>query len=128
MACITSGTGGLLAADKEALIGDMDMLYSATTSNILLFVDGTWLTPDADVVIPGVVRHALLEAGVVHARACPRSLAGRCEAMALTNSGWFIRPVTSINGRPLHTHGVPFEQLLSVLAGQSGIPEGLPCA
>lgn len=118
---------GLLAEDREALITDTDMLYAAPTSNILLWVDGVWLTPDADVVVPGVVRHALIDAGVVRARVCPRSLADRCEAMALVNSGWFIRPVTSMNGRPLHTHAALFEQLVSVLAGQSGIPEELPC-
>jgi len=118
---------GLLAEDKEALICDADMLYSATTSNILLFVDGVWLTPDADAVVPGVVRHSLLEAGVARKCSCPRSLADRCEAMTLTNSGWFIRPVASINGRSLRTHGAPFELLMSVLNGQPGIPEKISC-
>ncbi len=118
---------GFLSEDKDALICDADMLYSATTSNILLFVDGTWLTPDADAVVPGVVRQVLLEAGVARACSCPRSLADKCEAMALTNSGWFIRPVASINGRPLCTHGASFEVLVSVLEGQPGVPENIPC-
>jgi len=118
---------GLLAENEEALICDADMLYSATTSNVLLFAGGVWWTPDADVVLPGVVRRAFVDAGVVHYSACARSLAERCEAMALTNSGWLIRSVTSINGRPLRTHGAPFDQLVAVLQGRSGIPEEFLC-
>jgi len=116
-----------LAENEEALICDANMLYSATTSNILLFVDGAWLTPEADAVVPGVVRHALIEAGVVRACSCPRDLLDMCEAIALTNSGWFIRPVASINGRRLSTHGASFDPLYSVLRGRAGIPSRLPC-
>jgi len=118
---------GLLAEDEEALICDADMLCSASTSNILLFADGVWLTPDTDAVVPGVVRHALLKVGVARACPCPLDLAERCEAIALTNSGWFIRPVASINGRKLSMDGAPFEQLAAVLAGQAGIPEEFVC-
>jgi len=119
---------GLLAKGEEALVCDAEMLYSAPTSNIMLFMDGTWMTPNADSVVPGVVRHTLIEYGVVRACPCPHALAEACEAIALTNSGWFIRPVATINGRTLRMHGAPFEQLVAVLTGQAGIPEGLPCA
>jgi len=118
---------GLLAKDEEVLICDAEMLYSAPTSNILLFVDGVWLTPDTDAVVPGVVRHALLKAGVVRACPCPYDLAERCEGIALTNSGWFIRPVASINGRKLSTNGAPFDLLCSALRGRAGVPTRLPC-
>jgi len=118
---------GLLAEDEEALICDADMLYSATTSNILLLVDGVWLTPDADVVVPGVVRDALLKAGVARACPCPHDLAESCEAIALTNSGWFVRPVASINGRKLSTDGTSFDILYSALRGRAGVPPRLPC-
>ncbi len=119
---------GLLAEDEEALICDVDMLYSATTSNVLLFVDGVWRTPDADAVLPGVVRRAFVDAGVVHSSACMRSSTARCEAMALTNSGWFIRPVAFVDGRPLRTQGIPFDQLVSALRGRAGIPEEFSCS
>jgi len=118
---------GLLAEDEEALICDTDMLYSAPTSNIFLLADGVWLTPDADVVVPGVVRHALLKAGLARACPCPHDLAERCEAIALTNSGWFIRPVASINGQKLSTNSAPFDLLYSVLRGQAGVPSRLLC-
>ncbi|MDQ6959007.1 MAG: aminotransferase class IV [Mariprofundaceae bacterium] len=117
----------MLAEGEEALICDTNMLYSAPTSNIFLFVEGVWLTPDADVVLPGVVRHALLKAGVARTCPCPHDLAARCEAIALTNSGWFVRPVTSINGRKLRTDGAPFDSLYSVLRGRAGVPPRLPC-
>jgi len=118
---------GLLAENEEALICDAKMLYSAPTSNILLFVDGAWLTPDAEVVVPGVVRHALIEENTVRACPCPRGLVDMCESIALTNSGWFIRPVASVNGRTLCMHSAPFEKLTATIAGQVGIPEGFTC-
>jgi len=117
----------MFAGDEEALICDAHMLYSAPTSNILLFADGVWLTPDTDTVVPGVVRHALLKAEVVRACPCPNDLADRCEAIALTNSGWFIRPVASINGRKLSVDSAFFDLLYSVLRGRPGVPSRLPC-
>jgi len=118
---------GLLAEDEEALICDANILYSAPTSNILLLVDGVWLAPDTDAVVPGVVRHALLKAGVARACPCPHDLAESCEAIALTNSGWFIRPVASINGRKLSVNGAPFDLLYSALKGRAGVPPNLSC-
>jgi len=118
---------GLLAKDEEVLICDAEILYSAPTSNILLLVDGVWLTPDADAVVPGVVRHALLKAGVACACPCPHDLTESCKAIALTNSGWFIRPVASINGRKLSVNGAPFDLLCSALRDRAGVPPSLPC-
>lgn len=117
----------LLGKNEEALICDSHQIYSAPTSNIMLFVDGAWLTPSSDAVVPGVVRHALLDADVVHACPCPRSLTDRCEAIVLTNSGWFIRPVASIDGRKLHVDGAYFHTLYSVLIGQTGVPVRFLC-
>ncbi len=118
---------GLLAEEEEALICDADRLCSASTANILLFVDGAWITPDADMILRGVVRQALIDDRAVRPCPCPRVLADTCEAMALTNSGWFIRPVASINGRKLGTDGALFDLLYPVLMGRAGVPLRLPC-
>jgi len=120
-------SNGLLGQDEEALICDADTLYSAATSNVLLFVDGAWATPDADAAMPGVVRSALIKGGAVRPLQCPRAVADVCEAIALTNSGWFVRPVASINGRKLSTDGASFDLLYSVLAGRAGVPSNLTC-
>jgi len=117
----------LLGEDEEALICDASQLYSAATSNILLFANGAWVTPDAAAVLPGVVRSALIEDGAARPFRCPRELADACEAIALTNSGWFIRPAASINGRKLSTDGASFELLYSVLAGRAGAPSRFLC-
>ncbi len=114
---------GLLADGEEALICDATGICSAPTANILLFQAGEWLTPAADSVLPGVVRNVLMESGCIRLAPCPVGLADTCDAAALTNSGWFVRPVTSINGRSLATTGMAFEQLFSILRGRAGVPE-----
>jgi len=113
---------GLLACAEEALICDETNIYSAATANVMLLQGGEWLTPAADAVLPGVVRAALIQAGCARLCPCPRGLAHTCDAIALTNSGWFVRPVASINGRKLQASGTAFARLYAPLLGQPGAP------
>ncbi len=112
-----------LAEGEEALICDRDRLVSAPTSNLLLHVRGRWLTPDSDSALPGIVRGALIAAGVITPEPCPQHYARICDAAALTNSGAFIRPVTGIDGRRLPLNGGAFTPLYAALNGQEGVPE-----
>jgi len=114
---------GLLADGEEALICDADRICSAPTANILLFQSGEWITPATDAALPGVVRNALIGSGCIRLAPCLLELADTCDAAALTNSGWFVRPVASINGRSLATAGMAFEQLFSILRGRTGAPK-----
>jgi len=118
---------GLLNRGEEALICDRMCIYSACTSNAMFFQDGEWLTPDGDMVLPGVIREALIAQGCVKICRCPLDLADTCDAVALTNSVWFVRPVASINGRGLKTDGPPFDRLRAVLYGNPGVPGDLAC-
>lgn len=107
---------------ETALICDAEYLYSGITANLLIYRQGMWWTPDHRGALPGVVRAALIEAEVVRAAACPRSWLADCEAMALSSSGSFIRPVASVDRRSLMTDEALFAPLWKALAGEPGVP------
>jgi len=119
---------GQLSEDEQALFTLGDELLCMETANILISIDGEWRTPDSDAVLPGVVREVLLTSGSVTACACPLEWLLACDAMAICNSGCFIRPVASVNGRRLDTHAGHFAPLLDALRGQPGVPGNLACA
>ena len=115
---------GQLGADEEALALDADgRVVSAPTANVALFVDGRWVTPRLGAgVLPGVVRAALLEAGALAEADCDAAMLARCEAVALTSSGAFIRPAATLDGRPLLLDESVFAPLWAALQGQPGAP------
>lgn len=118
---------GLLGESELALFTLEDELLCMETANILLLVNGHWLTPDSESVLPGVVRDTLLDAGVLNACRCPLDWLQGCEAMAVCNSGYFLRPVARVNGRMLDTHTVHFAPLVAALRGRPGVPRNLSC-
>jgi len=118
---------GCLSENEQALFMHEGELLYMETANILLRVDGEWVTPDSEALLPGVVRAALLEAGLVRACRCPADWLQVCDAMAICNSGCFIRPVAVVNGRRLDVHGVHFEPLAAVLRGRPGVPQDFSC-
>jgi 4-amino-4-deoxychorismate lyase len=118
---------GLLIDTEAALFTLQDELLCMETANVLLLVNGEWLTPDSDAVLPGVVRGALLDAGVLRACRCPLDWLQACEAMAVCNSGYFLRPVARVNGRMLDVHAARFAPLVAALRGRPGVPGNLSC-
>jgi len=118
---------GLLAEHEAALFTHDDELLCMETGNILLSIDGEWRTPEHTAVLPGVVRNTLLEAGAVQACACPATWLQACDAMAVCNSGCFIRPVAMVDGRRLVTDAFHFSPLLDALRGRPGVPEAVLC-
>lgn len=118
---------GLLTDGESALFTHQGELLCMETANILLRVDGEWLTPDSEAVLPGVIRGALLDAGPVRACRCPVECLQACEAMAVCNSAYFLRPVARVNGRMLDMHAACFAPLLKVLRSRPGVPENLSC-
>jgi len=112
---------GLLAEHEQALFTLGEEILCMETANILLLVNGEWLTPDSEAILPGVVRQALLESGVLRASRCPVDWLQVCDAMAICNSGCFIRPVAMVNGRPLDVHARHFAPLFAMLAGKPGV-------
>jgi len=116
---------GTLPEGEQALFTHQGELLGMETANILLLLDGEWLTPDSEALLPGVVRGALLDAGVVRACQCPVDWLQVCDAMAVCNSGCFVRPVAKVNGRSLDVHADRFVSLLEVLRGKPGVPAQL---
>ncbi|OIO69794.1 MAG: hypothetical protein AUJ58_04880 [Zetaproteobacteria bacterium CG1_02_55_237] len=119
---------GQIGENEQALFTLGDDLLCMETANILLLVNGEWLSPDSDALLPGVVRAALLESGALRACRCPVDWLQVCDAMAICNSGCFIRPVTVVNGRRLDVHAGRFAVLLDALRGRKGVPEDILCA
>jgi branched-subunit amino acid aminotransferase/4-amino-4-deoxychorismate lyase len=119
---------GQLGEHEQALFTLDDDLLCMETANILLLLNGEWLTPDSDALLPGVVRAALLEAGVLRACRSPADWLQVCDAVAICNSGCFIRPVSVVNGRRLDEHAGRFAVLLDALRGRKGVPENILCA
>ena len=78
-------------------------LCSAASANIALHHDGRWLTPDTEPggVLPGVIRHHLVAAGLLHPCRCDRATLAACDAIVLLNSGALLQEVAAVDGRPL---------------------------
>lgn len=114
---------GLKQAVTPLICKDGRML-STPTANLLIYRDGSWYTPDAadGGVLVGILRKALLKAGVVHIYDCPDSWLDDCEAMAVTNSGCFIRAISTVNGKVLNKESNLFKPLYQALRGEPGVP------
>lgn len=113
---------GLLGDGEAPLARAEGRVLGGLSANVLLYRDGRWLTPElAPGVLAGVVRQALVEAGIVAACPCPEAWLEDCGAMALINAGAFIRPVAAIDGRALDADGVRFAPLWRALQGP-GVP------
>jgi len=83
---------------QQALIGsDSGNILSTLTANIAIYRQGQWCTPQGLGILSGVVRHFLLEQGVV-------------------------QPVASLNGRDLDVNHPAMSKLFSAFKGMSGVP------
>jgi branched-subunit amino acid aminotransferase/4-amino-4-deoxychorismate lyase len=105
-----------------ATSGSEPRLLSGLTANLLLYREGAWHTPSGSGILPGIVRSWLIEHAGVHAMACPLDGLQGVDAMALCNSGHFIRPVAEIDGHPLDAAHPALHQLIELLAGRPGVP------
>ncbi|MDQ6961470.1 MAG: aminotransferase class IV [Mariprofundaceae bacterium] len=103
------------------LICDAQYAHSATTSNAAFFIHGQWLTPPADYLLSGVIRAFLLAKEVLKTSPISLDMLADVEAIALSNSGFFITAVASLNGRELCVDGEIFEQLWQPLLNQKGV-------
>jgi branched-chain amino acid aminotransferase len=101
-------------ADDAVLLNTQGDMAEATAANIVLFMDGRWLTPRVvDGALPGIARGLLLDAGrVVEARIGVDDLA-RVEAGFLINSlGW--RVVRAVGDLALNVHHLSAGVLMDI--------------
>lgn len=111
-----------LCADEQMLICSDKQIISSMTANVLLLLDGQWITPEGVGTLPGIIRQNLLDAAVIQLQPCPINILQYCSAMACINSGVFIQAVSTINGRQLNNQRALFQPLLEILSHQPGVP------
>lgn len=110
---------GIWLPGAEPILHRDGYLISAATANLLIKRDGHWWTPQGKGVLPGVVRSLLLESGAVRASACPQRWLAEAEALAICNSGLFLRPLASLDGRELAT--TELSELWKILHAFAGV-------
>jgi branched-chain amino acid aminotransferase len=95
-------------ADDALLLNTRGDLAEATAANVLLCVDGRWMTPpEEDGALPGISRERVLEAGVALARRISLQDLKQARSIFLINS-LGLRHIAVLDGRPLEVH-VDFE-------------------
>lgn len=107
--------------DEALLLSPQGEVGEAAAANIFAFVDGAWVTPPIDGVLPGVVRRVVLEEArrsgeEISERPLMIAELERAEAMALTSTGRLVTAVTSLEGRALASE--PVKRLVELLAGR----------
>ncbi|MDQ6972478.1 MAG: aminotransferase class IV [Mariprofundaceae bacterium] len=116
---------GHLQQDEQALFVAQAELLCMETANILLLMNGCWITPEHHAVLPGVVRAHLLREGVLSTSRCAEDCLQGCESMAICNSGCFVRAVNRVNGRSLDVRPQLFAPLTQALKSRAGVPAHL---
>ncbi len=88
-------------ADDAILLNTAGGVAETTATNLILFLDGGWLTPPVgDGALPGIARARLLEAGLIAERSLSVADLARAQA-ALAVNALSCRAVASIDGRAL---------------------------
>ncbi len=114
-------------ADSNILFAHNGYLLGAATANVLIYRQNHWYTPVIGPgVLPGIVRAYLLETGLLKETDCSTSYLEDCEAVTLTNCGFFLRQVIAVsradagelNYDIIHP---AFEDLVDALTNKPGV-------
>ena len=85
--------------DDAILVRDARVIVEATTCNLIVRIDGSWMTPNLESgCLPGITRAFLIEEFGVVEREILRADLTKAEAVALTSSLREIQSVESIDG------------------------------
>ena len=111
-----------IAGDSQALVcSNHGEVLSTLTSNIALYRQGQWHTPQGLGILKGIVREYLVQKEVLSEAVCPVSWLDDCEVMVCINSGVFVQAVSHINARVLPRQHHAYAILTHALAGESGV-------
>ncbi len=117
-------SGEKVDAPMQALVCSPDgNVLSTLTANIMIYRHGQWYTPVGDGILSGVIQQFLLQNKLAVACECPVSWLDDCEAIALSNSGIFVRAAHSVNGRALDVSHSALAMFVDTLKGCEGVPE-----
>lgn len=107
--------------DDALLLNTQGRVCCTTIANIFVLVAGRLITPSlAEGALPGVMRALVMEMAprlgfAVEERPLAPQLLGGADAVFLTNSVRFLRPVTELDGVALATDGKAFAALMDAL-------------
>jgi branched-chain amino acid aminotransferase len=112
--------------DDALFLNHRGLVASTTIANIFILRDGLIATPrTSDGVLAGIARKKLLELPNAEERPVTRAELLDADAVFLTNSLRLIRPVHSLDGRPLGRSDAAlagyFDTLCLMIAEESGI-------
>lgn len=112
--------------DDALFLNHQGLVASTTIANIFILRDGWIATPrTSDGVLAGITRRKLLELPHAEERSVTPAELLNADAVFLTNSLRLIRPVYSLDGRPLGRNdaalGGLFDTLCLMIAEESGI-------
>ncbi|MCI0399671.1 MAG: aminodeoxychorismate synthase component I [Chloroflexi bacterium] len=81
--------------DDVLLWNERGEITESTTANVVVYLDGEWLTPPVSCgLLPGTFRRHLLAQGAIREAIITREDLGRCQAIYLINSVRCWRPAT----------------------------------
>ena len=118
---LRASQGWALADVNTALVCKDGIILGGVTANIALFIDKQWVTPEGDGVLPGTIRHFLMQQGLIQAQTCPANLLAQTQAAVFLNSGSFIQVIHTINGKPLDTSHPAIASLQHALQHEKGV-------
>lgn len=91
-----------VGADEAIVINDKGRVCEGSVTNLLLQIDGEWITPPiSDGVLPGIVRALVIEKCGVLVRSISESQLRQVSSGFLLSSLRIAQPIASINGREL---------------------------
>lgn len=91
-----------MGADDGLMRGPDGSVACGTSANVLIRHGDQWHTPPLeDGALPGIVRGRLIRAGLVTESRIPVADLEMCQAACLTNALVGVRPIHTLNGRPL---------------------------
>lgn len=92
----------LLGADEAIVCNAKNKVCEGSVTNLLLRIDGKWVTPPiSDGVLPGVMRALVIEYCGVSVRSVDKSEIPSVESAFLLSSLRIAQPVASLDGREL---------------------------
>jgi len=106
---------------QQPLICQHGDIMHALTANILIYRQGQWWTPQGAGILHGIIAGFLSEQGLLKESICPTAWLHDCEVMACCNSGVFIQPIHSINGRKLNVAHPALHGLYAALTHEKGV-------
>ena len=111
----------LLGADEAIVCNDKGKVCEGAVTNLLLCIDGKWLTPPiSDGVLPGVMRALVIEYCGVSVRSIDKSEIPRVKAAFVLSSLRIAQPVISMDGRNLE-QSLDFKSEIEAMALRTSV-------